>query len=95
MADSWWTRRWSCVDSPLVSDEFIEEMKLRYGEESNAFRIRVLGEFPLADDDIIPFHLVENALHRDVKIDDETSASGAWMWLGLVRTKRALCKRLL
>ena len=38
LADSWWTRRWSCIDSPLVSDEFIEEMKLRYGEDSNAFR---------------------------------------------------------
>ena len=36
LADSWWTRRWSCIDSPLVSDEFIEEMKLRYGEDSNA-----------------------------------------------------------
>ena len=54
------------IDSPLVSDEFIEEMKLRYGEDSNAFRIRVLGEFPQADDDtIIPFHLVETATHRD------------------------------
>ena len=27
MAKSWWTRRWSCVDSPLVSDEFVEEMR--------------------------------------------------------------------
>ena len=72
MADSWWTRRWSCVDSPLVSDEFVEEMRLRYGEESNAYRIRVLGEFPLADDDtIIPYHLIENATHRDVQIDEE------------------------
>ena len=64
--------RWSCADSPLVSDEFIEEMKLRYGEDSNAFRIRVLGEFPQADDDtIIPYHLVENALHRDVEGDED------------------------
>ena len=63
MADSWWTRRWSCIDSPLVSDEFVDEMRARYGEESNAFRIRVLGEFPMADDDtIIPFHLVESAI---------------------------------
>ena len=53
MASSWWTRRWSCVDSPLVSDEFVDEMRARYGEDSNAFRIRVLGEFPMADDDTI------------------------------------------
>ena len=46
-------------------------MRLRYGEDSNAFRIRVLGEFPLADDDtIIPFHLVESAMHRDIETDE-------------------------
>ena len=68
---NWWTRRWSCVDSPLVSEEFVDEMRLRYGEDSNAFRIRVLGEFPLADDDtIIPFHLVESAMHRDIETDE-------------------------
>jgi phage terminase large subunit len=36
----------SCVDSPRVSDEYVKEMMSRYGEDSNAFRIRVLGEFP-------------------------------------------------
>ena len=71
LSGSWWTRRWSCVDSPLVSEEFVDEMRMRYGEESNAFRIRVLGEFPLADDDtIIPFHLIEAATNRDVVVDD-------------------------
>ena len=75
LAGSYWTRRWSCVSSPLVSDDFVEEMKLRYGEDSNAFRIRVLGEFPLADDDtIIPFHLAESAIHRDIEIDDNAAA---------------------
>ena len=77
LAGTWWTRRWSCVDSPLVSDEFVDEMRLRYGEDSNAFRIRVLGEFPLADDDtIIPFHLVESAMHRD--IDTDEGAAMVW-----------------
>ena len=95
MADSWWTRRWSCVDSPLVSDEFVQEMRERYGEESNAYRIRVLGEFPLADDDtIIPYHLIENATHRDVQIDEEHT-SVVW-GLDVARfgtDKTALCKR--
>ena len=72
LSGSYWTRRWSCVDSPLVSEEFVDEMRLRYGEESNAFRIRVLGEFPLADDDtIIPFHLVEAATQRDIELDED------------------------
>jgi len=95
LSDSWWTRRWSCVDSPLVSDEFVQEMRERYGEESNAYRIRVLGEFPLADDDtIIPYHLIENATHRDVQIDEEHT-SVVW-GLDVARfgtDKTALCKR--
>jgi hypothetical protein len=52
-----------------VSKEFVEEMKTRYGEDSNAYRIRVLGEFPLGDDDtIIPLHLAEAAVERDVVV---------------------------
>jgi hypothetical protein len=43
-------------------------MKSRYGEESNAYRIRVLGEFPRSDDDtIIPMDLLESAKHRDTR----------------------------
>jgi hypothetical protein len=94
MASSWWTRRWSCVDSPLVSDEFVDEMRLRYGEESNAFRIRVLGEFPLADDDtIIPFHLAEAAQHRDVQISEETSVVWGLDVARFGTDATALCKR--
>ena len=94
LADSWWTRRWSCVDSPLVSDEFIEEMKLRYGEDSNAFRIRVLGEFPQADDDtIIPFHLVETATHRDIEGDEDLPSVWGLDVSRFGNDKTALCKR--
>jgi len=64
---SWKTLHTSCVGHPRISPDFIEDMKARYGEDSNAFRVRVLGEFPKADDDtIIPYELVELALRRDV-----------------------------
>lgn len=67
LSDHWFTLHWSCIDSPRVSDEFVEEMKTRYGEDSNAYRIRVLGEFPMGDDDtIIPLHLADAAKARDV-----------------------------
>jgi len=67
LSGEWWTRKVSCVDSPRVSDAYINEMKSRYGEESNAYRIRVLGEFPLSDDNtVIGMELVEAAIHRDV-----------------------------
>lgn len=73
LRDEWWTRKVSCVDSPRVSDEYVDEMKSRYGEESNAFRIRVLGEFPLADDDtVIPMDLIQRAVQRDIEIDPKT-----------------------
>lgn len=65
---SWWTLKVSCLDSPRVSPDFIDDMRARFGEEKNPYRVRVLGEFPLADDDaIIPFELAELALMRDVK----------------------------
>ena len=69
-------------------------MRLRYGEESNAFRIRVLGEFPLADDDtIIPFHLVESAMHRDIESDARRDAVWAVDRARFGTDRTAFCKR--
>ena len=68
LKDDWYTMRVSCVDSKRVSREFIDEVRNTYGENSNAFRVRVLGEFPLADDDtVIPISLLEAARVRDIK----------------------------
>lgn len=67
LRDIWHTIHVSCADCSRVSSDFITDMARRYGEKSNAFRVRVLGEFPLADDDtVIPFDLMEAALKRDV-----------------------------
>ena len=94
MRKSWWTRRWSCQDSPLVAPEFIDEMRDRYGENSSAFMVRVMGEFPLADDDtIIPFHLVEAAQHRDIEESPETPMVWALDVARYGGDKTALCKR--
>jgi phage terminase large subunit len=66
--DRWKTYHISSDGHPRVSRDFVEEMAARYGRDSNAFRVRVLGEFPTGDDDtIIPFELVEGALARDVE----------------------------
>jgi hypothetical protein len=46
-------------------------MKRQYGEDSNIFRIRCLGLPPLQDDDtIIPIHLLEDAMKRDVEAQE-------------------------
>ena len=67
LARDWETRRISCIDSKRVSKEFIEEIKSRYSENSNQWRVRVMGLFPEADEDsIIPRHLVEKAIDRKV-----------------------------
>jgi phage terminase large subunit len=94
LAGHWYTLHWSCIDSPRVSDAFVDEMKLRYGEDSNAYRIRVLGEFAQGDDDtIIPLHLAEAAKTRDVRL----SANTRPIWgLDVARfgsDRTALCKR--
>jgi hypothetical protein len=94
LSGSWKCHHWSCVKSPLVSRDFIDEMRLRYGEESNAYRIRVLGEFPLADDDtIVPFHLVDAAVHRDIEPDDHATVIWGLDVARFGSDKTALAKR--
>jgi len=94
LSGSWKCHHWSCAKSPLVSRDFIDEMKLRYGEESNAYRIRVLGEFPLADDDtIVPFHLVDAAVHRDIEPDGQATVIWGLDVARFGSDKTALAKR--
>jgi hypothetical protein len=67
LAADWDTMHVSCLDNPLVSTDFVNQIKTTYGEESNAYRIRVLGEFAVADDDtLIPADLIDGAMNRDV-----------------------------
>lgn len=91
---SWVTRHVSCLDSPRVSAEYIEEQKARFGEDSNAYRVRVLGEFPKQDDDVlISLELCEAAKIRD--IHDDPKSPEVW-GVDVARfgsDKSALCRR--
>lgn len=50
-------------NSAFVSAESIQTIINMYGEDSDVFRVRVAGDFPLAEDDIyIPLPLVENSI---------------------------------
>lgn len=66
----------SCLDTPnvrekrevipgLVSYEWVEEMRQKYGEDSREWRTRVLGKLPVEGDvdSLIPFSLIENAIN--------------------------------
>ena len=67
MKHRWKTFTVSCHDSQYVNPSFIADMAKKYGEDSNVFRIRVLGEFPESNDDaIIPLHLISEATTRDI-----------------------------
>lgn len=94
LAPEWKNLHVSCLDSPRVSEDYVREMSSRYGEGSNAYRVRVLGEFPVADDDtLIGLELAQSALDRDVA--QNTNAPIVW-GLDVARfgaDSSALCKR--
>ena len=46
---SWQALSFSALDSPLVDWNFVKEIKARYGEDSDEYRVEVLGKFPKAD----------------------------------------------
>lgn len=62
----------SCLDvtHPLLVKEahrFAERMARKYGKDSNIYRIRVLGMFPVSEEDsYIPLQWVEDAFNRQV-----------------------------
>ena len=94
LSSDWDTMHVSCLDIPLVSKDFVEQIKATYGEGSNAFRIRVLGEFAVADNDtLIAAELVDAAMGRDVPVD---VSDGMIYGLDVARfgtDRSALCKR--
>jgi hypothetical protein len=64
----WKTLKVSCLDSPRVSQTYAEDVALQYGQDSSVYNVRVLGEFPKAEDDVvIPLHLIEDALVREIE----------------------------
>lgn len=64
----WHCIQFNCLQSPLVDPAYPDQMGRKYGLESNIYRVRVMGEFPLESDDVlIPLHLIEAAVARQVE----------------------------
>ncbi len=62
----WTTLHFSSLDSPLPSPDYGRTMGEKYGEGSNIYQVRVLGEFPTQEaDQFIPLGLIEAAVARD------------------------------
>ncbi len=69
--DMWHSLVVSCHDSTRVDPSYPEQIAREYGIDSNVYRVRVLGEFPTADDDtLMPLELVEAAKCRDVQVTE-------------------------
>ncbi|MEG1825198.1 MAG: hypothetical protein RRY12_10815 [Cloacibacillus sp.] len=66
-----WTRfQFSCLDSPRVSPAYAQEIAGEYGEDSDMYRVRVLGEFPHASDvQFMPGDVVEAAMGKHLRAD--------------------------
>lgn len=78
LKEDWKCHHWSSLDSPRVSPAFVNQIRKTYGEGSNQWRVRVLGEFPETDDEsLISRASVQRAMDRDIKLDPE----GKRVWM--------------
>lgn len=65
----WHTLTFNAEESPLVQPEYVEQMAQTYGEKSDVYRVRVLGEFPRgAPDQLIPLDICQAAIDRETVV---------------------------
>lgn len=67
MRSRWAALHWDGEESPMVSRQYVEDMRLKYGVDSPIYQVRVKGNFATASDGVIPLHLCESAQLRDVE----------------------------
>ncbi len=73
----WICLHWNSEESELVDPQYPLRMAKKYGKTSNMYRIRVLGNPPLAEPDtLIPFDLIMNAVDRDLGDRQEPTIMG-------------------
>ena len=77
LSDMWKCHHWSSIDSPRVSEAFVEQIRVTYGEGSTQWKVRVVGDFPDNDDEtLISRGTVDAAMARDIDVD--TNATRIW-----------------
>lgn len=92
--DRWHCITVSCEEGEYVDPKFIVDMAEKYGDQSNVFRVRVLGEFPTQSDDVLlPLHLIEDATRRDVEAGPTTPVTWGLDVARYGGDRSALCKR--
>lgn len=72
----WKLHTFNAEESSNVSAASIERKKMQYGEDSDAYRVRVKGQFPKSNNDsVIPLHIIEDAISRE-----EFNSFGSEVW---------------
>lgn len=71
----WKCHTLSCVGSRLVSPEYVADMKSEFGEDSDIYKVRVLGEFPtLSPNQLISRAMTDEATTRKLNESDYAHA---------------------
>jgi hypothetical protein len=67
MRDRWAALHWDGEQSPMVSRQYVDDMRAKYGVDSPIYQVRVKGNFAPATDGVIPLSLCEAARVREVQ----------------------------
>ncbi|MFA7654388.1 MAG: terminase B [Candidatus Magasanikbacteria bacterium] len=68
----WHTVHISSEDSPRVSKQYPKDMAEKWGRDTDVYRVRVQGDFPMADSaSFIPLDMVERAIMNEVMVFKE------------------------
>lgn len=68
---SWKRFHFSSEDSPRVDPAFAQEIIAKHTKDSNQYRIRVAGDFPMQEEDtLIPLADIQAAVERDTPVDE-------------------------
>lgn len=69
--EKWVRLQWNSTDSPIVAPEYIAS-KLKYGVDSNTYRVSVLGLPPLTDtDNLFPYDWVMAAVNKEIEPNED------------------------
>jgi len=83
----------SCYDSPRVSERYIKMMEERYGKDHPVFLIKVLGEFPTAESELlIPPDFIEK-MRNNSKANCDAFPIEFGVDIGRVGNSSILCAR--
>ena len=73
--DTWTRFQFSCLDSPRVDPSYARDIAKEYGDDSDMYRVRVLGEFPkIGLNSMISAERVQLAFERKMPVHEENPA---------------------